>query len=146
MPAPVYEERRLQLRADPAALFRYLDDPRHLGEHMQRRRGALAGGSLRLQTDARRGLGLLTETGAERGVVRERRFEQLDRDTAAEAGVGAGVDIGHSAAPEQFADLVAAGEQTHVCRHPICHDRLIPRVCRVCPSKCNRRRSRERLS
>lgn len=57
MPVPVYEERRLQLRADPAALFRYLDDPRHLGEHMQRRRGALAGGSLRLQTDARRGLG-----------------------------------------------------------------------------------------
>jgi hypothetical protein len=58
------------------------------------------------------------------------------------------VDIGHAAAAEQFTDLVAAGEQANVCRHPICHDPPLSRCCALlrpefCLSQCNRARRRD---
>ena len=71
---------------------------------------------------ARGGLSLLPEARAEGGIVGERRLQQLDRDAAAEASVHADVHVGHAAAAEQLADLVAAGEQTNICCHPFCHD------------------------
>jgi hypothetical protein len=67
--------------------------------------------------------------GAEGGIVGERGLQQLDRDAAAEAGVDAGVHVGHAAATEELADLVATGEQTDVCRHPFCHDRPLGWPC-----------------
>ena len=70
----------------------------------------------------RGGLRLPAEPRAEGGVVRERRLEQLDRDAAAEPAVGADVDVGHAAAPDEFADLVAAREHAHVLRYAVNHE------------------------
>ena len=44
-------------------------------------------------------------------------LSSLIGDPAAEPGVQSGVHVGHAAATEQFADLVAAGEQADLLRH-----------------------------
>jgi hypothetical protein len=75
---------------------------------------------------ARGGLRLLAEAGAEGRIVGEGGLQQLDRDSAAQPGIHADMHVGHAAATEELTDLVAAGEQADVCRHPICHDRLFP--------------------
>jgi hypothetical protein len=55
-------------------------------------------------------LSLATETGAERGIVGERRLQQLNGDAAPEAGIGADADVCHAAAADEFTDLVSTGK------------------------------------
>ena len=67
------------------------------------------------------GLGLLAEAGAEGGIGGERRLHQLDRDAAAEPGVGADVHVGHAAPTDQLADLVPVGEEVNALSHTFSH-------------------------
>ena len=55
-------------------------------------------------------LRLAAEPGLEGGVAGEVGAQPLDRDGAAEAHVGALADLGHAAAPEQLAHLVASAD------------------------------------
>ena len=77
----------------------------------------------------RGGLRLLTEAHAERGVGRELRLQQLDRDLAPEAGVGADVHVGHAAAPDEVADAVATREQADCPAQSPSRRRPAPAVC-----------------
>ncbi len=65
---------------------------------------------------------LTAKAGAEGGVAREGRFEQLDGDASTEAGVRSEPDVGHAATSDQCANLVSAGEQAHALIHAVCHD------------------------
>ncbi|GMA95140.1 hypothetical protein GCM10025881_19640 [Pseudolysinimonas kribbensis] len=64
-----------------------------------------------------RGLGLLPEPGAERRVVGEGGLQQLDRDLPAEAGIRAGIHVGHAAVTEQRPQPVASGDDADVGSH-----------------------------
>ena len=81
-----------------------------------------------------RGLGLAAEPGQECGVAGQVRAQHLDGDGAPEAGVLAGVDLGHATPADEAADLVATAEQSrravHVRPFPVpvvAHERLIAR-------------------
>ncbi len=66
------------------------------------------------------------ETSAERRVIGQRRFEQLDRDTSTEAGVHADVHVCHATAPDELTNLVAASQQAHALCNAFSHKRLFP--------------------
>ena len=55
-------------------------------------------------------------------------LEQLDGDLAIEPGVEPGMHVGHAAATEECADLIAAGEQADARRRPLRHSHLVPLV------------------
>jgi hypothetical protein len=63
-----------------------------------------------------------TEAGAERRVVRESGFEQLDGNATAEPGVLADVDVGHAPSTDEFTDLVSAREHAHILRYAVNHE------------------------
>ena len=49
-------------------------------------------------------------------------LSSLIGDAATEAAVGADVDVGHAAAPDEFTDLVAAREHAHALRYAVNHE------------------------
>ena len=80
--------------------------------------GLLAGvvdGDDRGVVERRRGLRLAAEPGLERRVAGEVGAQPLDRDDAAEPRVVALAHLGHAAAAEQLAELVAAADHRRAC-------------------------------
>ena len=67
----------------------------------------------------RGGLGLAAEPLVELRVPGQVGAQHLDRDAAAEAGVVADVDLGHPAATEQLAHLVASAQQAGGVAHVV---------------------------
>ena len=109
--------------AHGAALDVLHDDVRHLD-----RRAAGLGDEVlaavvdrddRRVVERRGGLGLAAEPLVELRVPRQVGAQHLDGDGAAEAGVVADVDLGHPAAAEQLAHLVASAEQAGRVAHVV---------------------------
>jgi len=67
-------------------------------------------------------LRLATEAGSEGGVFSERRFEELDRNAPPEPGIDSRMNVGHSAAPEQFAHVVPTGQLPNPLRNVVDHE------------------------
>jgi hypothetical protein len=72
-----------------------------------------------------RRLRLLAEAHAERGVGGELRLQELDGHLTAESGVGADVDVGHSAATDECTHAVSSREHASFIAHLQLRPRLV---------------------
>ena len=113
----------MQQLAQRAALDVLHDDVRQVDDAAGRLDDLLLAGVVdrddRRVVQRGRGLRLAPEPGLERGVARQVGAQQLDGDDAAEPGVAPDVDLGHAAAAEQLADLVAVAQHVGPVVHRI---------------------------
>ena len=106
-------------------------------------------GDDRRVVERRRGLRLAAEPGLEGRVAGEVGAQDLDRDGPAEARVVADVDLGHAAAADELADLVAAAEDPGCVVHHYWSLAVVVCMplgcsvgqCRSHPTGCTARRS-----
>ena len=88
-------------------------DERHLDAVPRLLRAVLAGvvdGHDRRVVQPGHGLGLAAEPGLQHRVAGQVGAQQLDGHRAAQPDVAGQCDVGHAAAPDEFADLVAASQ------------------------------------